>query len=259
MYKNTECRKKKQSEIYEVASFSVACILKALCLKLHRRTLARCFNGKEKMFWTVSAVSPGEAPAANVRNHLERQTIRSILRTIDKKYPLTAACEVGCGYGRLIMVLQEFFKKVVGFEREPHLVNIAGTLLPKIEFCRVESLDKLNAAEKGQFDFVMTCTVLQHLTDDFCKKVLEEVKRLAPKGHILLIEKTVSNMVTDNTTDGEAFISRARSVDTYAQWMKPYSMISVSERNVESTYEQTFNQARAGSCMLFRSPLLNKE
>jgi 2-polyprenyl-3-methyl-5-hydroxy-6-metoxy-1,4-benzoquinol methylase len=155
------------------------------------------------------------------------------------------------------MVLQEFFKKVVGFEREPYLVNIASTLLPAIDFCRVESLDKLNAAGKGQFDFVMTCTVLQHLTDDFCKKVLEEIKRLSHKGHILLIEKNFPNMVTENIIDGNAFISRARPVDTYAQWMKPYNLISVSERKVESTYERTFNQTKAGSCMLFRSPLLD--
>jgi SAM-dependent methyltransferase len=193
-------------------------------------------------------------PYASVRDYRERNTIRSILEKICKEYPINSACEVGCGYGRLIMVMEEYAKRVVGFEREQHLVEIARELLSTVDFCKVDSLDKLASFGKGEFDFVMTCTVLQHLTDDLCQSVLDEIKRTAPKGHVLLIEKVEDYYTTKNFTDGDSFISRARSKETFAKWMFPYKLVSTSKRIVEPGY---FNH-NVGECMLFRSPLLEK-
>lgn len=36
----------------------------------------------------------------------------------------------------------------------------------------------------------MTCTVLQHLTDSYASEVCAAIKRLVPKGPVLIIEKT---------------------------------------------------------------------
>ena len=246
--------KEKQLRFSDATALPMGFLLKSIWVKIRRNTWGRIFDKGSRLVWTVDMVSDAAGPFANIRDYRERKTIRSILNKINKDYPILSACEVGCGYGRLIMVLEEFAKKVVGFEREGHLVDIAKETLPGIDFCKVDSLDNLSSFNKGEFDLAMTCTVLQHLTDDLCRSVLEEIKRIALKGHVLLVEKAETHFTTKNITDGNLFISRARSVKTYEQWMAPYKLISVSKRIVEPGY---FNP-NVGECMLFRSPLLEK-
>lgn len=244
----------KQLRYYDTTALPLDVLLKSIFLKIRRRTWGKVFDKGSRLVWTVDMISDAVGPFANVRDYRERKTIRSILDTIRKDYPINSACEVGCGYGRLIMVLEEYAKKVVGFEREQHLVDIAKELLSTVDFCKVDSLDKLSSFGKGEFDFVMTCTVLQHLTDELCQSVLNEIKKIAPKGHVLLIEKVEDHYTTENFTDGDSFISRARSKETFSKWMHPYTLISASKRIVEPGY---FNP-NVGECMLFRSPLLGK-
>lgn len=245
---------KMQLRFYDITAIPFSMLLKSIALKVRRRTWGRIFDKGARLVWTVDMVSDAVGPYANVRDYRERRTIRSFLEAVSQDYPINSACEVGCGYGRLIMVLEEYAKKVVGFERETHLLELARELLPTIDFCKIDSLDNLSSSGRGEFDFAMTCTVLQHLTDALCRSVLEEIKRIAPKGHVLLIEKTVDNFTTRNITDGGSFISRARSKEAYAQWMEPYKLVSVSKRLVEPGY---INPS-VGECMLFRSPTLEK-
>ncbi len=246
--------KEVQLQFSDATALPMGYLLKSLLIKIRRKTWGRLADRGARMVWTADMVSDAAGPFANVRDYRERQTIRAILNRIKEKYPVDAACEVGCGYGRLIMVFEEFAKKVVGFEREKHLVSLARELLPTVDFCKVESLDRLSGFGKGEFDFAMTCTVLQHLTDDLCRSTIEEMKRIAPRAHILLIEKTEDFFTTKNVRDGGSFISRARSKEKYAEWMEPYRLVSVSKRVVEPGY---FNP-NVGECMLFRSPLLGK-
>lgn len=236
-------------ELYDATSLPLKYLIKTLIVKLRRRTYGKLFDGNARFAWTVTAVSDAIGPQDNVRNYMERRTIRTILKDLSAEYPLSSACEVGCGYGRLIMVLKEFAPKVVGFEREVHLVNVAKSLLPEIEFYNVESLDIIRKVHSGTFDLVMINAVLQHLTDEFCQKVLDEAKRLVPKGHVMLIEKTEMVAVTDNVTDGNRFISQSRSIDTYAKYMHPYKLVSTKPMSAEPSY---FNPTPA-TIMLFKS------
>lgn len=242
----------KELQYCDATSLPLNYLLKSLLIKLRRKTWGRVCDKDSRMAWMVSNVSDAMGTADNVRNYLERKTLRAIISKINNNYPINSACEIGCGYGRVTMVLSEFAKRVVGFEREKNLVDIAKSLLPTIEFYQVYLLDKISYLNKGAFDFTMTCTVLQHLTDIYCHSILEDMKRLTPNGYVLLIEKTESIAITKNTTDENLFISRARSVEDYANLMKPYKLVSVSKRIIEPTY---FNP-NPGSCMLFRSPLL---
>lgn len=187
-------------------------------------------------------------PADNVRNYLERRTIRKILADVGGGRRLGHACEVGCGYGRLIMVLAEFADHVKGFEREPHLVDIGRRLLPGVAFERVDALTAID--DKTSYDFAMTCTVLQHLTDAEAREVCAVLRRLAPEGHVLLIEKTAAIGTTAGAEDGSQFLSRARSIETYQQMMQPFKLVLHRDRVVEPTY---FNPT-PGQCMLFASP-----
>jgi SAM-dependent methyltransferase len=200
------------------------------------------------MTWTTRGVSDTDGPAANVRNYLERRTIRSLISRAAGGKRLARACEVGCGYGRLVMTLKEFADEAVGFEREPQLVEIAKVLLPDVKIVRVESLDAL--PDPGPFDFAMTVSVLQHLTDERARAVCGELKRLVPKGHVLVTEKTEAISVTENQTDEKDFISRARTVETYSEYMKPYRLVHAETRLLEPTY----HNPRPGVCMLFQAP-----
>lgn len=220
-------------------------LVKCLLFKVWRRLRPA---GGGRLVWTVTAVSDASGPTANVRNYLEHQTIRQIIRGFAPEGNLARACEIGCGYGRITMVLKEFAKFVKGFEREEHLVEIARALLPDLEFQRVEALTDIGV--EAPYDLVMSCTVLQHLADREARQVCGIMKNLAPQGHILLIEKTEAFSVTNNLEDGTKFISRARSVDIYREYLEPFNLVAVRDRAVEPGYDNPL----PGKCMLFVSP-----
>jgi SAM-dependent methyltransferase len=237
----------KEKSLPDASSLPTPYLLKCLLIKLLRKIRR---NQKTRLVWTVSAISDANDHTATVRNYLEQKTIRQILNEMTQGRRLGRACEVGCGYGRVIMVLKEFADYVKGFERESHFVEIARSLQPEIEFQCINSLIEIE--EKESYDLVMTCTVLQHLSDNEAQQVCSIMKRLAPKGHILLIEKTDPFNITDNIEDGTKFISRARSIDTYSEYMLPYSLVMIREMVAEPTY----SNPKPGKCMLFASPHL---
>lgn len=246
--------KEKELLLPDATALPLGYLVKALFIKIRRHLWGKWKDRNARIVWTTAGVSDAFGPVDNVRNYLERQTIRSIMNEITSKRKILSACEVGCGYGRLIMVLKEFANRVVGFEREPYLVDIAKMLLPDMEFCQCDSLDQISQMSKGPFDFVMACTVLQHLPDEFCRSVIEEIKKVAPTGYILLIEKTEAVKVTENISDANKFISRARPVKVYEDWMSPFILVKTRERVLENTYDNK----SPGTCMLFKSPQLNK-
>ena len=253
-YKEYKLLSKRGNNLRDITGLPMRHILESLLIKVRRKTYGRILKKyvekENRLLWTVSAISDADGPSANVRNYLEQKTIREVLTDLTQGRKIARACEIGCGYGRVIMVLKEFADYVKGFERETHLVEIASSLIPEIEFERVESLKYIQ--EREPYDFVMTCAMLQHLTDAFASDVCKIMKQLAPKGYILCIEKTEPISITENTENGNQFISRNRSVEAYQELMLPYKLVETRERIVEPTY---FN-SRPGKCMLFVSPVL---
>ena len=161
--------------------------------------------------WTVAEVADVGGPSANVRNYLEQRDVRRCLRAAAAIRPIERACDVGCGYGRLTMVLGEVAARVVGLEREPAFVAEARRLLPRIEFRQVETLSRL-PAPSGFFDFAMTFTVLQHLGDAEARETVSELKRLAKGGCVLLTEETDASFVDGAEGGG---MTKGRPVATY--------------------------------------------
>lgn len=237
----------------DLTRFPARLLLKSLAVKIRRRLLGPVLDRNARMVWTRDAVSDADGPAAAVRNYLEHETIRRILREITGGAKLRRACELGCGYGRVIMVLQEFAEVTKGFEREEELVRIARSLQPGVTFECVPALTKVPIDD--QYDLAMICTVLQHLTDDEARRVCEVMRGLAPRGHVLIIEKTEPYLITENTTDGKQFLSRARTVETYQSFMQPFRLSSVTDRVLEPANANP----RPGSCMLFVSPESDRE
>jgi protein-L-isoaspartate O-methyltransferase len=229
----------------DLTTFPIALLVKSLFVKIRRRTVGRLLDSHTRMVWSRELVCDAEGPAAGVRNYLEHRTIRAILTRISQERPIRRACDVGCGYGRLTMVLREFAAEVTGFEREADLVRIASALLPDIRFENVPALTAITDSQP--YDVAMTCAVLQHMTDVEARQVCAMLRSLAAGGYVLLIEKTEPYLITENTADGNRFISRARSVETYEEYMKPFVLLSVTDRVVEPTCPNP----RPGMCMLF--------
>ena len=129
-------------------------------MKARRRLLNIDPYGEERgrLIWSVAAVSDAEGPAANVRNFIEHNTLRDILSEIGGVKTGRRMCDVGCGYGRLTVVLQEFADTVVGFEREGGLLDLARPLSPSTEYRQVDDLGRITT--DTPFDLAMTSTVL---------------------------------------------------------------------------------------------------
>jgi len=199
----------------------------------------------DRHVWTISEVADTIGPGANLRNYLEQRDVRRCLEAARKLRPITRAFDVGCGYGRLTMVLMEVAGAVAGFEREASFVDEARRLLPGAAFHHVETLERLPAAA-GSCDFAMTFTVLQHMRDPEARAVLEEVKRVAQGGIVLLTEET-DLALADGITDGGTGVTVGRSEDTYAAWMAPFTEVLRFRRQIEPGYPRS----NVGSYMMF--------
>jgi SAM-dependent methyltransferase len=226
----------------------VSYLIKTLLIKARRRLWGRYLDAGQRMTWTPGAVSDADGPLANVRNYLEQQAVRAALAKVSALQPIHRACELGCGYGRLILVLRESAAYVKGYEREAGLLAIARPLLPEIVFEQISSFAEV-AAPSEPFDFAMTFAVQQHLTDSDSRIACSTLRRLAPRGYVLCVEKTDEFNVSQNTSDSRKYISRARAVSMYEEFMKPFRLISTSDLVLEPGYPAP----RAGSCMLFAS------
>ena len=199
--------------------------------------------------WTVAEVADAAGPSANLRNYLEQRDLRRCLAAAAAVRPISRACDVGCGYGRLTMVLTEVASEVVGFERESAFVQEASRLLPAVEFLQVASLLRL-PKPIGSFDFAMTFTVLQHMRDSEARDTLTEIKRVAQGGFVLLTEETDPSFMDGGADDNEAGLTMGRSEQTYVEWMKPYEQILRFPRQIEPGYPRD----DVGTFMLFSDP-----
>lgn len=227
-----------------------------LALEIGRRLKRRLGLGHPspgRFQWSVKAVTDAEGPALNVRNYLERRNLRAVLK-------LSAggrvAGELGCGYGRIIMVLSEFYAEVHGFERESEFLAIAQEFLPSIKFHRVARLQEFAECVPGPFDLLMTNAVLQHIPDEEVVGILEVAKaHLSSTGHLLLAEKTDTSehAQVGDPSDGTAFLSRGRSVETWSKWVAPLTLKSARPIEVEPTYRSHVNRdfLNVGTLMLF--------
>ena len=181
-----------------------------------------------------------------LRTYLEQSDVRQWLRQINCQMTISRACDVGSGYGRLTPVLAEFAPDVVAFEREAHFVDEIQTLLPQIEVKQVENLSQL-PANAASFQFILSFTVLQHLTDQEVTQVANELKRIiAAPGYILLCEATDVALRYDEDDSPEGGITIGRSIELYQRLFAPLTLVATAPRRVERTYHLS-----PGSYLLF--------
>jgi SAM-dependent methyltransferase len=186
--------------------------------------------------WRQEHVVDVRDAAFSVRTYREQQDVRGLLVSAVGAYRREAACEVGAGYGRMTVVLTEFFDRVEGFERESHFVEDASRLLPEIRFHQVDALAMLPASDAA-FDCVMTFTVLQHLTDPVARAVAGEIARILRPGGVLLICEETDPGHRDGAVDDEmGMCTIGRTVAEYAALFGGFTLLQTRPRRIEPTY-----------------------
>src|SRR5688572_3092161 len=185
-----------------------------------------------KFNWTPENVSATKPAARSIRTYIEQTELREML--VAARLPEGAiAAEYGCGFGRLLPVLQEFSDRVYGYERNIEMALLAAKLLPDAKVFRVENLWQANEP----FDFGMTFTVLQHMSDKDAISVINTMKRsVMPTGKILIGEDTDPSYRFQDKDDPTHF-TIGRSVAWYREALKPFKLIIVKPRRVEPGYK----------------------
>lgn len=198
--------------------------------------------------WTPTDVVDVTGPSALLRNYLEQRDVRGYLQQAAARTVTRRAFDVGCGFGRLTPVLTEGADDVTGFEREATLVDTARRLLPKLRFEHVATLEQLPAADASA-QFVLTFTVLQHMSDTHAEAVLAEIRRvLAPGGHLLLVEETDATLEAGDPARADLGYTRGRAVAWYAERFRPSTLLATSPRVIEPGYPRQ----DVGTYMLFQ-------
>ncbi len=219
-------------------------------LRHPRQTVRAALRGGAlgRFSFDVAAVA-AVGPEGNVQNYLDRRSIRRFLVRAAAERPLERALDIGCGYGRVTMVLAEFARDVVAVEREPHLVDLARLLLPGIRFVQQNSILSIPGVADVSCEFVMTFTVLQHMVDEDCLAVLAEIKRVCRLGgFVLLGEKYKPGDETENTTDRTQFLSKHRPLHVWQEWMAPFRLVEATDRPMQPLWRG----ATAGGLMFFQ-------
>ncbi len=204
----------------------------------------------ERLVWTPAEVVDVDGPRAMLRAYLEQRGVRELLASVRAPGRAASACDVGCGFGRLTPVLTEFAAHVVGFEREPGLLDTARLLQPSLEFRAVERLAALPAPDAA-FEIGLVFTVLQHVPEPEVRDVVAELHRiLRPDGCLLLCEETDRALEAGDRRRADLGYTCGRAVETYADWLAPWRLVATRPRVIEPGYPRP----DVGSYMLFLGP-----
>ena len=203
----------------------------------------------ERLVWTPSEVVDVDGPRAMLRAYLEQRDVRRLL-ALRHQVPVGAACDVGCGFGRLTSLLGEFAESVVGFEREPGLVATARALMPGIDVRGIDRLSSLPAPD-ASFDIGLVFTVLQHVPEPAVRDVVAEILRIVkPDGTLLLCEETDVTLEAGDRAHGDLGYTCGRAPEVYARWLAPWRLVAARPRVIEPDYPRP----DVGTYMLFVGP-----
>jgi SAM-dependent methyltransferase len=197
--------------------------------------------------WTPKSVVDVDGPAALCRTYWEHRDLRAMLEPVIGATRIGTAIDLGCGFGRNCLLLDEFATLTIGLERERGLLAIARALVPGAAFVSIGSLARLPVRD-GAADLTLVFTVLQHLPDDALKSAVAEAQRITrPEGHILIVEETDEGLEAGSAAQPEHGYTRGRSASRYAQLFAPRPLLATRARRIEPTYARP----NVGSYLLF--------
>lgn len=122
-----------------------------------------------------------------------RALIAGVLRDIAAlgvTLPHSRALDFGCGVGRLTQALAGHFDAVVGLDIAPSLVHLANQYNSSPDRCRyvLNDRDDLGLFPDGEFDFVFSTIVLQHMHPRYAERYIAEFLRVLRPGGLAVFQ-----------------------------------------------------------------------
>jgi SAM-dependent methyltransferase len=112
------------------------------------------------------------------------------LRALGIQVDRRAALDFGCGVGRLSQPLAGWFDRVVGVDISPEMIRLARAINPhpdRVEYIHNPAAD-LAALRTGEFTFMYSNVVLQHIEPAIALGYLRELLRVVGPGGVLVFQ-----------------------------------------------------------------------
>jgi SAM-dependent methyltransferase len=153
------------------------------------------------------------------------------------------ALEIGCGPGRLMIPMSQYFGEIHGVDISDEMVALARRNLARIATAHVlvNSGADLNMFDDCYFDFVYSFVVFQHIPDkEVVLSYMREAQRVLKPGGILACQlRGVSPMATELTPGAETWTGcwfSAQEIVTFASFQR-FPLVAIS--GIETQYTMT--------------------
>jgi SAM-dependent methyltransferase len=100
------------------------------------------------------------------------------------------ALDFGCGVGRLTRAMASRFVECWGVDISPTMIRLAEEYNRDLPHCHflVNEHDRLKKFQEGQFGFIYTSIVLQHIPEKYAKSYVGELIRVLKPGGVLVFQ-----------------------------------------------------------------------
>lgn len=187
---------------------------------LVRRARARCNDGVVP-FSEGRFVAARDRPAFAARTYYEVRQLYDFLAAFEITPRM--ALEVGSGYGRLAPWIAFRSKAYYGLEPNDGARHRAQELYPRLKFH--PGVAQSIPYGDGDFDFVVSWTVLQHIPPREAHRACHDIARVTrPGGYVLLSEKTMGEQTA---------VVHPRSPEAYASTLPGCELIQERSRLME--------------------------
>jgi len=112
------------------------------------------------------------------------------LRALNVEVDRKAALDFGCGIGRLTQPLAAYFERVVGLDISPEMIRLAHEINEcpgRVQYVHNPGTD-MAALGTGDFTFMYSNVVLQHIEPDTALRYLRELFRVVARGGVLVFQ-----------------------------------------------------------------------
>lgn len=182
--------------------------------------------------WAAEGLHDAKGPDLAVRSVYEARLLQRALRLANPQRG-KLGIELGAGYGRLTPVLADYCDKVIGFEREPALVQAANAKHRDCTFTQIEVLWDL-PLETSSVDIAMTFTVLQHMSNDDADRVLGELDRVVGSKGIVVLTEDYADIADDESKfDKKHLFTVRRPVTYYHSRLRNFQLLGDFDRILE--------------------------
>lgn len=180
--------------------------------------------------WAAEGLHDAKGPDLAVRTVYEARLLQRALRS-GLTFKADMGAEIGCGYGRLTPVLADFCDRVVGFEREPVLIQKATAIHRDANFVRVPNLWSL-PVQTSSIDVLLSFTVLQHMSAEHVRSTLREVDRVvSASGVVVLVE--ADGETDESAVDYSRLFTIGRPAEFYSELLPRFKIVTLLPRFLE--------------------------